>query len=394
MSDLLKDFPEFGSKLRETDFVLEEGYTFINNGYMGAVPKSVIAAEQKLRDRVKRQPSSTVIRNKIPEWTNSRNVVADFLNADPSDIVLVPNATTAISTLLMSVPINTGDTILITNHTYASTHNACAHILEHHKGVKTEVLRISIPIKDTAQVIDLFHYVSCGCAMQLPVTEIVQLCQKYNTITIVDGAHWPGQFPVSLRDVEADFFFGNFHKWMFAPWGCAFVWKNKRVTFPLRSLLSSSPTYDLVTQFCLQGTKDDSNYGSIPAAVEYFKSKGGLERISGYNTRLLQMASEYLVSLWQTSKLDIPTSMEPPFIRMIRLPKINGFGTSEEDAMALTDILFFDYRIDASLKSIQNQLYARVSVQIYNCMQDYETYGKAIMSIAEKRHTFIKNENN
>ncbi|XP_069103294.1 uncharacterized protein [Argopecten irradians] len=157
MSDLLKDFPEFGSKLRETDFVLEEGYTFINNGYMGAVPKSVIAAEQKLRDRVKRQPSSTVIRNKIPEWTNSRNVVADFLNADPSDIVLVPNATTAISTLLMSVPINTGDTILITNHTYASTHNACAHVLEHHKGVKTEVLRISIPIKDTAQVIDLFR---------------------------------------------------------------------------------------------------------------------------------------------------------------------------------------------------------------------------------------------
>ncbi|XP_033758393.1 putative L-cysteine desulfhydrase 2 [Pecten maximus] len=215
--------------------------------------------------------------------------------------------------------------------------------------------------------------------MELPVTDIVQLCQKYNTISVIEGGHCPGQFPLDFDKIEADFFTGNFHKWMFAPWGCAFVWKNKKVTFPLRSLMSSSPAYDLVSQFCFQGTKDYSCYSSLPVAVEYFKSKGEIERISGYNTRFIQLASDYLISLWNTGKLEIPESMEPPYLRMIRLPEINGFGTSKEDANSLMDIIFLNYHIDACLKSVQNELYARLSAQIYNCLDDYKIFGEAIL---------------
>ncbi|XP_060069218.1 uncharacterized protein LOC132549311 [Ylistrum balloti] len=339
------------------------------------------------------------MRKKIPEWVKGRDSVAEFMNADPEDLVLVPNVTTAISTVLMSIPMKSGDTILITDHTYVSTNNACAHILEHHKGVKITVVEITVPIKDTTQVVSLFRQaldndpnvravvidlVPCTCTMKLPVTEIVQLCQRYNAITVIDGAHAPGQFPVCLNENETDFYIGNFHKWMFAPWGCAFVWKNKKVSFRLRSLMSSSPTDDLVTQFCLQGTKDDSCYNSLPAAIEYIQSKGGLGRISEYNTRLIEMASNYLISLWGTSRLAIPSSMEPPFLRMVCLPKISGFGTSEEDAFSLMDILWYDYHIDVSLKSVQGLLYVRLSVQIYNCLEDYKKFGEAILELAGK----------
>ncbi|XP_033730037.1 putative L-cysteine desulfhydrase 1 [Pecten maximus] len=346
------------------------------------------------------------MRKKVPAWIKGRDAVADLLNADPTDIVLVPNVTTAISTILMSIPMKTGDTILITNQAYAATNNACAHILEHHQGVKTDVVKIAVPIKDAAEVVNIFRkafdndkniravvidYVACACTMELPVTEIVQLCQKYNTISVIDGAHCPGQFPLDFDKIEADFFTGNFHKWMFAPWGCAFMWKNKKVSFPLRSMMSSSAACDLVSQFCFQGTKDDSCYNCLPAVVEYFKSKGGIERISGHNTRLIQLASDYLISLWNTGKLEIPESMEPPYLRMIRLPEINGVGTSEEDANSLMDILFLDYNIDTSLKSVQNQLYVRLSAQIYNCLDDYKKFGEAILSLAEKNHTFHEN---
>lgn len=70
---------------------------------------------------------------------------------------------------------------------------------------------------------------------------------------------------------------GNFHKWMFSPWGNAFIWKNKRTKYPLRPLASSSPeANDIVSQFSMQGTRDDSCYDVLPVAIAYLNSKGGL----------------------------------------------------------------------------------------------------------------------
>ncbi|XP_060080160.1 uncharacterized protein LOC132559548 [Ylistrum balloti] len=341
------------------------------------------------------------MRKKLSEWEKGRDSVADFLKSDSEDIVLVPNVTTGIHSILMSIPLKCGDAILVTNQAFQATNNSCAQIL-HHKGVQTKVVNITLPIQDTAQVLNMYRealdndqniqavvidYISCACAIQLPVTEIVQLCQQYNTITVIDCAHAPGQIPLKLEDMEADFLTGNFHKWMFAPWGCAFVWKNKKVTFPLRSLTSSSSKDDLELQFCLQGTRDDSCYNSLSAAVEYIKNKGGHERISEYNKRLLEMASNYLVSLWQTCKLPIPSSMEPPFLRMIRLPKIDNFGTSQEDANLLMDQMYNDHHIDVCLKSVNSHLYVRLSVHIYNCLDDYKKFGELIMSLAVNGRT-------
>ncbi|XP_069103319.1 uncharacterized protein [Argopecten irradians] len=398
MEDLDVIFPEFGSKLRQKDFVLEDGYTFLNHGYKGAVPKPVIEAQQRFEDEARRQPTNTFMRKKQSNWIKSRDSVAEFLNADPDDVVLVPNVTSGINAIMMSIPLKSGDTIIVTNQAFVSTNNACAQLL-YHKGITTRVVDIVPPIKDTNQVVKLYRdsldsilniravvidYVSCPCAMMFPVAEIVQLCQKYNVVTIVDGAHAPGHIPLSLKETKADFFTGNFHKWLFAPWGCAFVWKNKRLTFPLRSLTSSAANADIASQFCMQGTRDDSCFYSLPAAIQYIRTKGGLEKISAYNTRLLEMASEYLVRLWQTSTLDIPTSMEPPFLRMVRLPEIYGFSTSQDDKNSLMDLIYHDHHIDVCLKSVNDQLYVRLSVHIYNCLDDYKKLGNAVLLLVDR----------
>ncbi|XP_069108392.1 uncharacterized protein [Argopecten irradians] len=156
MVDLEDIFPEFGSKLRQKDFVLEDGYTFLNHGYVGAVPKAVVETQQRFQDEARRQPTNSFMRKKQSNWIKSRDSVAEFLYADPDDVVLVPNVTSGINAILMSIPFKAGDTILVTNQVFLSTLNACAQLL-HHKGITNSVVDIIPPIKDTNQVVKLYR---------------------------------------------------------------------------------------------------------------------------------------------------------------------------------------------------------------------------------------------
>ncbi len=50
----------------------------------------------------------------------AREALAQFLGAEPADLVFVPNATAGVNAILRSLRFHSGDELLVTNHTYAA----------------------------------------------------------------------------------------------------------------------------------------------------------------------------------------------------------------------------------------------------------------------------------
>ena len=44
--------------------------------------------------------------------------------------------------------------------------------------------------------------------MLQPVKKLVEVCRRHGVISVIDGAHAPGQIPLNLPEIDADFYTG------------------------------------------------------------------------------------------------------------------------------------------------------------------------------------------
>jgi hypothetical protein len=63
---------------------------------------------------------------------------------------------------------------------------------------------------------------------------------------------------------------------------------------------------------------DVSNYlAASTSSLAFYKRLGGLDAISGYVVPMLEWAQKMLAEALGTSKMDVPKSMEAPFMRLV-----------------------------------------------------------------------------
>lgn len=51
-------------------------------------------------------------------------------------------------------------------------------------------------------------YISSCPSVLMPIKELIAVCKKHNVMSMVDGAHVPGQIQINLEELGADFFAG------------------------------------------------------------------------------------------------------------------------------------------------------------------------------------------
>jgi isopenicillin-N epimerase len=326
----------------------------------------------------------------------ARVAAASLMGADGEDLVFVQNASTAVSTVLASLPPRPSDELLVTDHAY----NACRNALNLHArrtGMAVVVARVPFPCAGPDEVVAavlgavtprtrlaLLDHVSSPTALVFPIAELVRALTARGVDTLVDGAHAPGMVPVDLRALGATFYAANLHKWCGVPKTAAVLYVQRDRQVDLHPLVighgANSPRTDrsrFLLEFDWIGTHDPSAAMSLPVALQYMGGllPGGLPELRARNHDLVVRARALLMDA-----LGIQAPCPAEMLgAMATMPLPAGMSMP---APALYEALWRKHRIEAPVFEWPSpgRPMLRVCAQIYNELSQYERLAEAVLS--------------
>src|SRR5215217_3113004 len=217
-------------------------------------------------------------------------------------------------------------------------------------------------------------HVSCYTGVVFPVAELCRRARERDVISIVDGAHAPGQIPLGLEQLGADFYAGNCHKWLCAPKGSGFLYARPERQDELEPLVLSwdweeETAFDTRRRWL--GTRDPSAWLAVPAAIGFQEEHDwGLVR-----SRCHALGLEARTRLAELFGFEPLTPTEESFVQMFAcaLPPCDVWEVQRR----LPD----EFGIEALLMELAGVPLVRVSLQAYNDESDVDALVAALSRI-------------
>jgi selenocysteine lyase/cysteine desulfurase len=199
-------------------------------GSFGTYPRAVRTTLRSLQDQVEGSPDR-FIRYTFPRLVDqSREAVAQYLNAPVETVVFVPNATTGVNVVLRNLVYKPGDVIIYFSSIYGACQKTIAYITET-TPLESRGVELTYPISDGELIkkfqhtiedirndgktpkIALFDAVVSLPGVLNPFQKLTKICREQNIFSLIDGAHSIGQLPMDLASLDPDFYVSNLHKW-------------------------------------------------------------------------------------------------------------------------------------------------------------------------------------
>lgn len=376
----------------KSDFLLDPSVIFLNHGSFGACPRPVFEVYQEWQRKLEYQPMEFLGRRALDLLTHARVELADYLNVESDEVVYFPNPTTALNMVIKSLDINPGDEILSTNHEYGALDRTWRYICK--KTGATYIQQpISLPVNSKQDIIETFwdgvtpntriifiSHITSPTALIFPVEEICELARNAGLISIVDGAHVPGQLPLDLQAIGADIYAGACHKWLCAPKGAAFIYARREIQSILDPLVvswgyeSEKPSSSQFIDYHeWQGTRDLAAFLSVPSAIQYQK---------GHHWESIRSECHDLAR-WTQEKINgiVSGDVLTPGSSDWFCQMFAAYLPPEIDPGEFQVRLLHDFNIEVLAHSWDGKPMIRVSFQAYNDTSDAEALVSALKSI-------------
>lgn len=392
-SDRFPSVPEGRAALEL--FQLSPDLIHLNHGSYGAVPTVVRDEQDRWRAHIESDPTG-YFKNELPgEIRRLAGTAAQRFGGKPDDWVFCENATAAVNSVLSSFGLQNGDEIVTTSHAYGAVMKAM-RIWAQRFGAKVVVAQVPVVVESEEQVVQaiaesfsdrtkllVVDHITSATAIVFPVGEIVKAAHARGIAVLVDGAHVPGHLPLDVEAIDADWYTGNAHKWLFAPKGCGLLWtapQRQAQTLPV--VLSHGAPDGYTNAFDWIGTRDVTGWLSFEAAGRFHDSLGG-ESLMARNRKLAAAGGD-LLARRLGMQITAPASMRGAMTCLtVRPSPLTASRTGalihrlRECCSAVLPVHVFD-----------DALCIRISAQIYNEMADYDVLANAFPAALQHESGF------
>ncbi|MCX5205144.1 aminotransferase class V-fold PLP-dependent enzyme [Streptomyces sp. NBC_00237] len=359
-------------------FRLGPSVAHLNHGSFGAVPTPVAETHRRLLDEAAADPDAFFL--SAPDRTaEARTRIAHHLGTDPEGAALVTNATEAANLALDSLRWGPDDEILVTDHGYGTVVAAAARRAR----VVTVPLDPSLPDEEAVRKavlagvtprtrVAVLDHISSPTARFIATPALLADLRERGVTTLVDGAHAPGALAEPLAG-EPDFWFGNLHKWGYAPPGSALL----TVAAPFRAHVPAPiPSWEEERGFPrsleYRATVDYTGWLAAPEGLELL-ARLGPARVRRHNSTLVSYGAELLARI--PGVVPLPYDDRLP-MRSLRLPP--GFARTSQESTALREEIAGRLGFRVLIWPWPGGGGIRISGQIYNTPKEYETLASAL----------------
>ena len=372
-------------------FLLDEKITFLNHGSYGACPKPVFEKYQFWQRELERQPVIFQSRTVFEKLAESRQALGEYIGCDADDVVFTPNPSTGINTVIKSLTLEAGSEILASDHEYGAMVRAW-NLVTAKVGARFIQREIPLPLTTPEAFIEHFwagvtpktriiflSHITSSTALIFPVAEIVSRARQRGILTIIDGAHVPGQIPLNLQALDPDVYVGSCNKWLCGPKGTAFLYVRKSLQSRIEPLVvswgkdGSDPSKSaFVVDEQWAGTRDMSGFLVIPEAIRLVQSPEWQTEQSRCR-ELVRTTRTKLLEYLKTDPLCPDDSHWLGQMAAVELPV--------PAALPFKQALWEKFRIEVPVHQRKDDILLRFSLQVYNTTEDAERLVVAVREL-------------
>jgi selenocysteine lyase/cysteine desulfurase len=348
----------------------------LNNGGVSPSPLVVQNAVDRYNKLANEAPSYFMWRIMDQGREPLRENLAKFSGVSPEEIAINRNATEALDTVIMGLPLQRGDEIVMTRYDYPNMLHAWRQ-RELREGLKINYVELDLPAEDTelivktyveqmtprTKIVHITHLMNWNGQI-IPAKRIAEEAHKRGIEVLVDGAHSFAHLEYKITDLDCDYFGTSLHKWLSAPIGSGMLWvKKEKISkiFPL--IPNDKPNSDNIRKFENLGTRSFMIEQAIGQALNFQLSIGNARK----EARLRFLKDYWATEAKKMPKIKMNTSLKPEFSGALAHFSVEGLEAGKMEAE-----LFAKFKIHTSPTKWEKLNGVRVTPHVYTSIRDLD----------------------
>ncbi len=373
----------------QQSFTVSPSLINLNNGGVSPAPKTVQDAMKRYYDLSNEAPSYYMWRVLDQGREPLRKNLARLAGCSPEEIAINRNSSEGLETVIFGLQLKAGDEVVAAKQDYPNMINAYKQ-RELRDGIKMVWINLELPSEDEnylvsqfvnaftakTKVVHITHIINWNGQI-LPVKKIAQEAHKRGIEVVVDGAHSFAHFDFKVPDLDADYYAGSLHKWLYAPIGSGVLYVRKekiKNIYPMFAV--DNPLKDDIRKFEALGTRPFFIEQAIGKAIEFHEMIGAERK---------EKRLHYLKNYWMEKVKGLPgvklnTSLNPKWGCAIGNVGVEGRKPGELDSF-----LMDKYKVHTVAIEWENIKGVRVTPNVYTTTKQLDVLVEGITAFVNTK---------